>query len=126
MSQEISTKQHNAIVALLEQPTVERAAESAGVSPKTLYRWMEEPGFRGALSTAEEEVLDETTRRLMQLSSQAIGALENVMNNPSQEGASNKRLAALAMLDVLVKFRELRSVEQRLLQLEEVLLVRFQ
>lgn len=125
MSQEISTKQHNAIVALLEKPTVEQAAESAGISSKTIYRWMEEPGFRSALSSAEEGVLDESTRRLMQLSSQAIDALENVMHNPSQEGASNKRLAALAMLDQLCKFRELRNLEERLSTLEELTYVRY-
>lgn len=118
MSQKITPKKNQAILAILEQPTIARAAESAGITPRTIHRWLDDPGFRAALSAAEGENLDRATRRLLRLADKALDALESVLDDPGQNGAGNKRLAAQAMLDQLFKLRELRDVEARLAGLE--------
>ena len=41
----LSLDQQKAIIALLREPTVAKAAEAVGIDESTLYRWMKEPGF---------------------------------------------------------------------------------
>jgi len=115
-----TSRQARAITAILENPTLERAAEAIGVNPKTLNRWMRDPLFLAELSSAENKLIGQATRRLVQLADKALDALENVLSDPSQRGASNKRLAAGAILDNLMKLRELHGLEQRLIALEEL------
>jgi len=118
MSEKITRNQKRAIAALLEYPTIEQVAEAIGVNPRTVFRWLDDPGFRLALSSAEGQSLDKITRRLLMLGDQAIDAIESVLHEPNQEGATNKRLAAALILDQLLRLRELRSVEQRISDLE--------
>jgi len=119
MSEKITRNQRKAIAALLEYPTIEQVAEAIGVNPRTVYRWLDDADFRLALSQAEGEALDRVTRRLLILADKAIDAIEHVIDNPQYEGASNKRLAAQAILDQVVKLRELRNIEARLADLEK-------
>jgi len=119
MSDKLSRKQLKAITALLEYPTIEAVSEVIGVNPRTVFRWLDDPKFRSALSCAEGAALDLATRRLLQLGDKAIAGLVSVLDDPAQEGASNKRLAAQAILDQLLKLRELRNIENRLTELEK-------
>ena len=56
------------------------------------------------------------------LGDKAIAGLESVLNDPTQGGAGNKRLAATAILDQLIRLRELRNIEARLTDLEKAVL----
>ena len=46
--EKLTRKQEQAVAALLEQPTVLRAATAAGVSERTLRLWLKDPGFKAA------------------------------------------------------------------------------
>lgn len=116
----LTPRKTRAITALLELPTIEQAAQWAGVNPRTIYRWMDNPGFKVALSSAEGRAIDRAARRLVGLSGKALDALESVLDDPRQNGAGNKRLAAVAILDALLKLRELRNIEQRIAALERI------
>ena len=37
---ELTPKEHNAILALLEHPSIRKAAEAAGIGEATLFRWL--------------------------------------------------------------------------------------
>src|SRR5882672_6802375 len=41
----LSSSQEAAIIALLNEPTIPKAAEAARVSKRNLYRWLSEPTF---------------------------------------------------------------------------------
>jgi hypothetical protein len=118
MSGKITRKQIKAIPALFKHKTLEGAAGEIGVNERTLRRWLRDPLFRAELSQAEGEIIDGATRRLIALADLALDAIENVIENPAQRGASNKRLAAQAILDQLQKLRELRNLELRISDLE--------
>ena len=106
----------------MEYPTIDEVAEAIGVNPRTVFRWLDDPKFRSALSCAEGAALDLATRRLLMLGDKAIAGLESVLNDPTQGGAGNKRLAATAILDQLIRLRELRNIEARLTDLEKAVL----
>jgi len=113
----ISGKQQRAILALLSTKNVAEAAARAKVGERTLWRWLGEPMFRVQLAGAEADMLDAATRRLLQLQEGAIETVQAIMQD-SEANASVRLRAAQAVLDYLLKLRELRNVEQRLTALE--------
>ena len=118
MSDKLTRNQVKAIKALLEYPTIEKAAAAIGVNPRTIGRWLNDRSFRAELARAEGEALDRVTRKLLYLGDHAVNALESVLQEPNQRGASNKRLAAQTILTQLLKLRELRNIEERIADLE--------
>jgi len=117
-SDNLTAKQQRAVRVLLTSKSVGEAAQLAGVGERTLFRWLTEPPFKAALSVAEGELLDVATRRLLGLQDKAIETFENVLKD--EEATQVVRLrAAQAVLDYLLKLRELRNVEQRLTALEQ-------
>lgn len=111
--------QLKALHALLEQTTVRRASVACQCSERQLFRYLEQPGFKAELRRLEGQVLDDSVRRLTVLSSQAVDALEEVMSCPSQEGAGIRLRAAGAILDNVLRLRELLDLEERVSKLEE-------
>ena len=113
----ISAKQHRVISALLTSKSVAEAAAATGQGERTIHRWLSDPAFRQALSAAEGEVIDVATRRLLTLQGSALDTFEAVLGDPTVSAGVRLR-AAQAVLDYLLKLRELRDIEQRLQALE--------
>ena len=116
----LNHKQQKAIAALLSSRNVEEAAKAAGVGERTLWRWMSEPEFAMELTHAEARAIDAATRRLVQLQEGAVDTLQAVLDDRKLAPSIRLRAAA-AVLDYLLKLRELRNVEARLGALEAAL-----
>lgn len=115
----LSTKQAKAISALLTTKSVVDAARLAEVGERTLARWLnEDRSFRQALSAAESGLIDNASRRLLQLQDGAIDAIEGFLAEGADVSDNVRLRAAQAALDYLLKLRELRDIEQRLSALE--------
>jgi hypothetical protein len=112
---ELSSRQRRTLAALLTTRNAQEAAALAQVGERTLARWLAQPEFRNALLVAEGEAIDSAARRLASLADGAIDALAEILETGKE---ANKRLAAQAILDNLLKLRELRNLEQRLAGLE--------
>ena len=113
----LRTKQKRAIKALLEYRTIATAAEAASVSERTIYRWFDVPAFRAALNKAEGQAIDAATRNLLTLSKAAINVFYEIMQDETISPGVRLR-AADRVMDHLVRLRELRDIEQRLVNLE--------
>lgn len=74
--EKFGTKQHAAIVALLESQTLEEAAGKVGISPSTVARWMKRDDFQAAYRKARQEVFEIGLSRLQTLSVDAVQALK--------------------------------------------------
>jgi hypothetical protein len=114
----LTGKEIKLLEALLGGASVTDAAADIGVSRRTAYRMVEAPLFVSEWRRAQDELIDLAGRRLAALACTAVDALADVINEPSQRGASNKRLAAVAVLSALHEWRELVDVERRLSELE--------
>ncbi len=112
----ISTKQQKAIAALLSERTARDAAKAAGVGERTLYKWLGEPGFRKALRSAEADILDDVTRRLTAGQRLALDTLEKLIQSARHE--STKLTACVSWLNMYLKFRDMKDIEDRLTALE--------
>jgi hypothetical protein len=78
-AKKLGPKQEAAILSLLSQRNFEEAARAAGITPRTLYRWMEEPDFRAAYRNARRAAFSQSVARLQQMSAAAVSTLGNVM-----------------------------------------------
>ena len=109
--------QDKAVEAILQQPTLARAATAVGVHERTLRRWMAEPVFRGAVQDARRAAFGQAIGLVQWYASVAVAALVKVLNDPASP--ANCRVTAAA---VLLKFGregiELDDLAQRIEALE--------
>jgi hypothetical protein len=76
---ELSEPQVRAIAAMVGGKTMAEAAEHAGVSRSTLYRWHDDERFVEALESAKRDHRAAVRSELCSLASVAVGVLRNVM-----------------------------------------------
>jgi hypothetical protein len=114
----LSRKKEQAIIALLEAPTVKEAAEMVKINPATLYKWMALPEFEEAYRKARHRAMGEAIARLQQASSKAVATLWDVMGDQEATPAS-RVTAARAVLELGMRGTEIEVIEVRLKQLEE-------
>ena len=117
---ELTSQQHRFIAALLVSKNTREACKLANVGERTAYRWLAEPRFTAALSSAEGGQIGDATRRLLALADTAIGELEAVLVDATAPRSVKVRAAGL-VLDQLLALRELRNTEARLAALEAAL-----
>lgn len=114
----LSRKKEQAIIALLEAPTVKEAAEMVKINPATLYKWMALPEFEEAYRKARHRAMGEAIARLQQASSKAVATLWDIMGDQEATPAS-RVTAARAVLELGMRGTEIEVIEVRLKQLEE-------
>ena len=111
-------KQEGAIVALLSQRNVEDAARVAGITPRTLYRWLKEPDFDAAYRAAKRAAFGQAVARLQQGASAAATTLLKTMIEPSTPASVRVR-AAECVLNHAMKAIEIEDIEARVSELEQ-------
>ncbi len=116
----LSSRQYRAIMPLITGGGVNEAAQAAGVTRRTITRWLELPEFRDELARAETETVRAASRRMARLADDALGVIESVMNDP-KAGQHPRLRAAGLILDACLKWRESVSYEDRLRALEEMI-----
>ena len=116
----LTSKQVRAVAALLDPEhnrTNDAVAERAGVSRRTLQLWLSsDPDFQAALTVAQSAMIGAATMRLTALTGLAVDALADNLDEYSPD--KQKLAAAVAVLDRVLKFKELTDFEQRLAALE--------
>jgi hypothetical protein len=114
---ELSVRQRRAVAALLSEPTVAAAAKVAGVSRKTLYRYLAAPTFRAALAERQGDVLRMSAARLAGMLSQALDVV-GLDLGAGVAGDMRLRAAGLVLRHV-ASLLEYASLEERVRSLEE-------
>jgi hypothetical protein len=114
------SRMERAIQALLEQPTSEKAATSIGISYTTLWRWMQQENFKVRLHEARRQAYDQSTARLQQASSAAVGTLLRVMTDPTAPVASKVRAADLVLVHA-AKAVDRQDILDRISDLEKTI-----
>ena len=110
-------KQQEAILALLTNGTVEQAARAVNITPRTLYRWLQEPLFNKAYRKARRDAFGQGTARLQQASGAAVSSILKIMVD-QHAPASTKLRAAELVLTHGAKAIEIEDVEARVTELE--------
>jgi len=110
-------KKEEAIAALLSQRSVEDAARVAGISTKTLLRWLQMPEFQTAYRQARRDAFGQATARLQQASGAAVATLLKIMVDVNAPHSTRVRTAD-CVLDRAGKAIEIEDIEARVSELE--------
>jgi hypothetical protein len=110
-------KQEEAILALLTNRGVENAARAVKITPRTLYRWLQEPAFGKAYRKARRDAFGQGTARLQQASSAAVSTVLKIMLD-QHAPASTKLRAADLVLTHGAKAIEIEDIDERVSELE--------
>src|SRR5437016_2391452 len=105
------------ILALMQQPGIEKAAAAAGISTVTAWRVSKTPEFQEEYRRARKEAFSQAVARMQQASGAAVTTLLKVMVDQNAPPASRVR-AADCVLDRATKAIELDDVEARLSEVE--------
>ena len=111
----LSRKAEAAIAALLNQGTLVTAAATAGVSVRTLKRWLREPTFAAAYREARGEALVHAVGLMQGVAVEAVDRLRANLTcgNPSVEVSASR-----ALLDLVLRAGELLDLTDRIYALE--------
>ena len=116
MTSRRTTKKSIAITALLSGKTNVQAAQDAGVTERTIYRWLSEPDFQSELQEAETQMIESTTRQFAGLQEKAIAVLDQILT--AEDVSPHIRLqAANSVFRIAIAFRD-RNLELRLSRME--------
>lgn len=97
-----AAQKETAILALLQQPTIDRAAAQAGISRATLFRWLKDPDFQERLTEARRQATQMALLHLSDLSERATQVLREVMEAPNASPTA-RVAAARASLELSFK-----------------------
>jgi len=107
---------HALLVALACGATVEVAARQVGISERTAYRRLEQPGFRRELQQMRAGMVQRAAAMLTAASMESVKTLLE-LQKPAQ-GGSVWLGAARAIIEIGMKLREMSEIEERIAALE--------
>ncbi len=93
----LTVKQERAIVALLSEQTLSRAAEVAEVGQRTLFRWLRQPAFSRAYRQSRREAFGQAIALTQRYAPLAVNTLAQVMMD-TDAPSSSKVAAATTIL----------------------------
>ena len=111
----LSENQFIAIELLMASQPVAKAAESAGVSRVTIYRWLKNDDFKAELDKRKNALIERSSRKLAGALDQAVDVLIALLKSKNQ---NVRRLAAGNLIEYSMKLSGLTDLEKRIQALE--------
>jgi hypothetical protein len=96
---------------------LEDAARAVDITPKTLYRWQQEPEFDKAYRKARRDAFAQGAARLQQASGAAVSTVLRIMLDQNVAASTRLRAADLALAHG-AKAIEIEDIEVRVKALE--------
>ena len=115
---DLKPKQHEAILALLVEPSIARAAEKIKVNVRTMHRWLDEPVFAAGYHKARRDAFSQAVGQLQRYAPLAANCLAKVMADAAAQ-PSAKVSAASAVFKFGREGIELDDLAARLKILED-------
>jgi hypothetical protein len=113
----LTTRQIKMIAALLSSQTIGEACQIVGVTRTTLTRWLSDPMFTAALSAAEGDSINTSSRSFLAGQEEARETIREIMTSGQNDAVRLK--AANDWLNLLFKYREVDQLEERISKLEQ-------
>lgn len=117
----LSIKQLKAVTLLLTRHTRDEVVKELEISTETLYRWLRDPVFKEELRRQQDIIMEAA---LHILRSSMTKAAETLVSLLDEKGGELRRRVANDIISHVLKARELEELEERLEQVERVVLER--
>ena len=105
----MTPNKEKALAALLAHPTKAEAAAAAGIDPKTLWRYLQDPEFQEAYKKAFSDLVSDATRQAQQSLSPALSTLREIVEDGDQ-GATVRIQAARSLLEYGLRLTEITDI----------------
>ena len=115
----MTPKKQKALLALLTQPTKEKAATAAGITSKTLRGNLAEADFQAEYKRAFSGLVEDATRQAQQAIAPALSTLREIVED-GEENAQARIYAARSLLEYSLKLTESTDILNRLDELGAV------
>jgi hypothetical protein len=109
--------QNDAVTAVVASKTYKEAAELAGCSESSVYKWMKNPVFKAAVLERENGLRAASGRRLARDAQSSLDVIHNIMTDEGNP-AGLRLQAAKAWQDYLIKTGDITQLEDRVTKLE--------
>ncbi|CDQ20982.1 phBC6A51 family helix-turn-helix protein [Halobacillus karajensis] len=118
--EKLTKKQELAVMALLTEPNMEKAAEKAGIGRSTLYRWMQLDSFQEQYNQLKHETVAQATARLRQGMTIAVDTLMEMAQNKKTPAVARSS-ACRTLLEFGFKSVEMEDIQKRMDKLEKAM-----
>ena len=109
---QLSPKQQKALQSLLTGHTTSQTAAAVGVTPRTLSRWLANPTFNTALTTAADQALADAAHRHAGSLDDAVAVLAEVMADKDARDPDRLRAADLVIQRGLDLIQQKQLIER--------------
>ena len=116
----LTQKQIDGMLALLNNSTIRDAARAIEVDESTVYRWLQQQGFRRAYMEMRRELVRQAIATAQRSTGEAVNVLKEIMNDTDKPGSARIQ-AAKTILEFAIKASEVEEMEERIAQLEKLL-----
>jgi hypothetical protein len=110
-------KMDRAAALLASGLTVRAAAAKVSVNERTVHTWRDDPAFVKLVATYQAKLISRSLAKLAGAASRAVKTLVDCLK--SNESDSVKVRSAVAILDQLMKIREITALEERINELKK-------
>jgi DNA-binding MurR/RpiR family transcriptional regulator len=118
-AEKLTPKQEAALLALLDNGTIEAAYKAAGISKATMWRFMQDANFQARYRASRRQLVETAIAQLQKHATTAARVLVNIAEDESAP-ASSRVAAAKTILDQSVSAIELMDLQERIEKLEEL------
>jgi hypothetical protein len=119
LENKLTSRQKKGIICLMGQPTLERAAEAAGVHSSTIRRWIQDSAdFRQALAQAEAQAISEAAASIAAGTREAIEHFRELLADEAQE-PRRRDYAASQLLKHAQQIRITARLEEQVAELTQ-------
>ena len=115
----MTSKQEQALAALMVYPTRKAAAAAAGITERTLRGYFKNEEFRARYREQYAEVIEDAARQSQQSLQRALAVFSEVMDDPEERAAVRLQAAHLAA-DYAMRLTEQADVMNELDKLRKV------
>lgn len=115
----ITPKQDKALLALMSETTIGRAATKGGIGERQLHRWLDEPAFAREYARLRREATQHAVARLQNVAGHAAAVLVALFADASIPPPV-RLAAAKTVLEFALKSVELDDLNMRLTALENL------
>lgn len=114
----LTTRQRRAIAAILTERNYEDAIKAARISRHTFYNYLKQPHFKAELDRQLNDLTDGAFNQLKSAGGQAVETLRALLGS---ENESVRLRASQAIIEYVIKARELGEISARLDEIEKVI-----
>jgi hypothetical protein len=93
---QLTAKQHEGILALLSEPSIQNAAMKVGVTEKTIRRWLDQPEFAAEYRKAKRDAYTQAIGVVQRYATTAVNTVLRVMTDTASP--PNARISAASAL----------------------------